>query len=243
MAVLPALSRLNLRTQREEFKRTLGLGLRMVLVLIVPAAVGLWVLGVPIIGLIFQHGQFTALDTTQTSRALYFYLLGTPFAAIDLLLIFAFYAHKDTLTPVVVGIICVLIYLVAAPTLAFGLGLGMFGLVIANSIQLTSHAIIMWFLLWRRVGSVAKQRLTPTALKVTLASALMGVWVYLCLAAMQLLLPGHGLVSRAITLAVAGLGGLAVYGLAVTHLHVEEANLLYSLVSRRVRRARPGSDK
>ena len=243
MAVLPALSRLNLRTQREEFKRTLGLGLRMVLMLILPAAVGLWVLGVPIIGLIFQHGQFTALDTTQTSRALYFYLLGTPFAAIDLLLIFAFYAHRDTLTPVVVGIICVLIYLVAAPTLAFGLGLGMFGLVIANSIQLTSHAIIMGFLLWRRVGSVAKQRLTPTALKVTLASALMGVWVYLCLAAMQLLLPGHGLVSKAITLAVAGLGGLAVYGLAVTYLHVEEANLLYSLVSRRVRRARPSSDK
>ncbi|MBC7260389.1 MAG: murein biosynthesis integral membrane protein MurJ, partial [Chloroflexi bacterium] len=89
MAVLPALSRLNLHNGREEFKETLALGLRLVLVLIVPATVGLFVLGVPIISLIFQHGEFTAFDTQQTARALVGYLLGTPFAAVDLLLIFA----------------------------------------------------------------------------------------------------------------------------------------------------------
>jgi len=242
MAVLPALSRLNLRTQREEFKRTLELGLRLVLVLIVPAAVGLWVLAVPIIRVIFEHGQFTAMDTLQTSRALYLYLLGTPFAAVDLLLIFAFYAHKDTLTPVIVGIICVLIYLVAAPALAFALGLGMFGLVAANSIQLGSHAIIMWVLIWRRLGGLAKQGLTRTIGKVTLASVLMGLWVYLCLAAMRWLLPGDGMLSRVATLSVAGVGGLSVYGLAVARLGVQEANLLYSLVSRKVARTQRATE-
>jgi len=237
MAVLPALSRLDLRgSGRPQFRSTLGLGLRMVLVLIIPATVGLVVLGVPVVGLIFQHGQFTAFDTGQTARALFFYLLGTPFAAIDLLLVFAFYAQKDTVTPVVVGIVCVLIYVAAAPTLAFVLGLGMFGLVIGNSIQLTSHAVIMLVLLYRRVGSLSRERLGSTIAKVGLSSAAMGVWVYLAMAAMQLLLPGHGLISRAIGLGVSGLGGLAVYGLCAVYLGVDEARMLLTMLSRRTRR-------
>lgn len=239
MAVLPALSRLDLRgSGRPQFKATLGLGLRMVLVLIIPAVVGLVVLAVPIVGLIFQHGQFTAFDTSQTARALFFYLLGTPFAAIDLLLVFAFYAQKDTLTPVIVGIVCVLIYVATAPTLAFVLGLGMFGLVIGNSIQLTSHAIIMLVLLHRRVGSLAREKLGSTIVKVGLSSAVMGVWVYLAMAAMQLLLPGHGLIARAIGLGVSGLGGVAVYGLCAVHLGVDEARMLLTMFSRRARRVK-----
>jgi putative peptidoglycan lipid II flippase len=236
MAVLPALSRLDLHSGRAQFKETLGLGLRLVLVLIIPATVGLLVLGKPIIALIFQHGEFTAFDTAQTAKALYCYLLGTPFAAVDLLLVFAFYAQKDTLTPVIVGIICVFIYLLVAPTLAFVLGLGMLGLVLANSVQLISHALLMLMLLYRHVGTLARQHLTSTIAKVILASIVMGVWVYLCIAAMQLVLPGQGLLARAIGVAVAGAGGLVVYGFGVAHLGVGEVHLLFSLLSRKAHR-------
>ncbi|MDZ7379498.1 MAG: hypothetical protein ONB06_09150, partial [candidate division KSB1 bacterium] len=72
--------RLDLHSSREEFKETLALGMRLVLVLIIPATVGLFVLGTPIISLIFQHGEFTPFDTQQTAWALTGYLLGTPFA-------------------------------------------------------------------------------------------------------------------------------------------------------------------
>jgi len=237
MAVLPALSRLNLRRGREEFKDTVGLGLRLVLVLIVPAVVGLWLLGPSIIALIFQHGEFTALDTVQTSRALACYLLGTPFAAVDLLLVFAFYSQKDTVTPVTVGIICVFIYLAVAPTLAFVLGWGMLGLVLANSIQLGAHAVIMLILLRRRVGSLAKQRLLSTLVKIALAAAIMGVAVYAALAALHLALPGDRLLHRALLVGGAGGVGVIWYLLAAHWLNVGEAKLLLNLVGRRVRRS------
>lgn len=235
MAVLPALSRLNLHSSHEEFKETLALGLRLVLVLIVPATVGLFVLGVPIISLIFQHGEFTASDTQQTARALVGYLLGTPFAAADLLLIFAFYSQKDTVTPVMVGIICVFIYLGVAPILAFASELGMMGLVLANSVQLASHALIMWILLRRRVGPFAKQRLSLAIWKVTLASVVMGMMVYLSLAMLRVVLPGKGLIARTIQVAVPGIIGIFVYALVVMKLGVEEANILLNLVRRRSR--------
>jgi len=233
MAVLPALSRLDLASGGREFKATLALGLRLVLVLIVPATVGLFVLSNPIISLIFQHGEFTPFDTAQTARALICYLLGTPFAAIDLLLIFAFYSQKDTTTPVVVGIISVFIYLAAAPTLAFALGLGMVGLVLANSIQLTSHAVIMLWLLQRRVGTFARDQLAVATGKVALASAVMGVAVYLSLNALRMVASGDGLLARAVLVVGAGVIGLLVYALGVARLGVQEANLAVSMLRRR----------
>ncbi len=237
MAVLPALSRLNLRTGREEFKDTIGLGLRLVLVLIVPAVVGLWVLGPSIIALIFQHGEFTVLDTVQTSRALICYLLGTPFAAVDLLLIFAFYSQKDTVTPVIVGIVCVLIYLGVAPVLGFVLGWGMLGLALANSIQLTAHALIMLVLLYRRLGNLARQQLLATMVKITVASVVMGLAVYGALAALRLALPGDRLLHRAILVGGAGAVGVVFYTFAVLRLRVGEANLLLRLLRGKARRA------
>ena len=236
MAVLPALSRIDLRSGREEFKETLGLGLRLVLVLIVPATIGLFVLGVPIISLIFQHGEFTPFDTSQTARALSGYLLGTPFAAVDLLLIFAFYAQKDTVTPVIVGIICVFIYLAVAPTLAFFLGLGMIGLVIANSIQLTSHAVVMLVLLYRRVGTLAREQLATALGKIALASTAMGVFVYLSLIMLRTVVPGEGLAARAILVGGAGVVGLFVYAFSVTRLGISEATLLLGMLRGRSRR-------
>jgi putative peptidoglycan lipid II flippase len=242
MAVLPALSRLDLHGGREEFKATVGLGLRLVLVLIIPATVGLLVLGAPIISLVFQHGEFTPFDTSQTARALTSYLLGTPFAAVDLLLIFAFYSQKDTTTPVIVGIICVFIYLAVAPTLAFLLGLGMVGLVIANSIQLTSHAVIMFVLLRRRVGTLAREQLAAAIGKIALASTVMGVAVYLCLAGLRIVLPGEGLAARAVLVAGAGMMGLVVYGFSVTRLGVQEAKLLIGMLRRASRRGQTAGD-
>jgi putative peptidoglycan lipid II flippase len=235
MAVLPTLSRLDLRSSSEEFKRTLALGLRLVLMLIVPATVGLVVLGRPIISLIFQHGAFTPFDTHQAASALYGYLLGTPFAAVDLLLIFAFYSQKDTVTPVAVGIVCVLIYLAVAPTLAFFLRLGMIGLVIANSVQLASHAVIMLALLHRRVGTLDEGQLWSAVGKIGLASAAMGVCVYLALSVLRSVLPDGGTMARAAWVGGAGVVGLAVYGLSVKGLGVSEADLLMGMLRRKAR--------
>ena len=102
IAILPTIARQSAQmteAARRAFKDTLGLGLRLTISLILPAATGLFLLAVPIIGLLFEHGAFVAADTEITANALRVYLIGLPFAAIDLLLVYAFYARKDTLTP------------------------------------------------------------------------------------------------------------------------------------------------
>ena len=84
------------RWQRNEpFAATLAQGLKLVLVLTIPAAIGMFVLAEPIVGLVFEHGDFDAYDTLHTSQALHFALLGLVFAAVDWPLNSAFYAQQE----------------------------------------------------------------------------------------------------------------------------------------------------
>ena len=99
LAILPTLSRQSATADETAFQQTLGLGLQIVLLLIVPAAVGLAALSSPLTALLFERGAFAAEDTAATALALLLYLPGLPAAALDQLLIFAFYARKKTLTP------------------------------------------------------------------------------------------------------------------------------------------------
>jgi putative peptidoglycan lipid II flippase len=232
VAILPTLSRqavaLERAAGRDEFLGTLAHGLRLVLVLIIPAAVGLFALAQPVVRLLFEHGDFRPADTLATVTVLRLYLLGVVWAAIDQPLIFAFYARKDTLSPAAVGVVCVGIYLAAAlaPTLFRPMQLN--DLILANAIQLTAHALIMLYLLGRGLGRFALRGhgLGATAFKAGLASlglaagALGGEW------ALGFTGVPPGLIGEVLAVAVPGAVGLAAYVGLILLLGVPEAQAL-----------------
>jgi putative peptidoglycan lipid II flippase len=150
LAALPRLSQFHALGDEASYRRTLGRGLRMVLLLIVPAAIGLWLLGTPVTRLLFQRGDFTATDTTQVSNALNVYLIGMLFAAVDFPLNYAFYARNNTVMPALVGVGSVLVYVLVAFALVDLLGY--LGLVWADTAKHASHALVMVALLRWRVG-------------------------------------------------------------------------------------------
>src|SRR5690606_20660624 len=78
-------------------------GLRLILIVNVPAAVGLALLSEPIIRLIYQHGNFGASDALALSQLLMLFAIGLPFFSVTSLTIRAFYSVKDTMTPVKVA--------------------------------------------------------------------------------------------------------------------------------------------
>jgi putative peptidoglycan lipid II flippase len=218
-AVLPSLSRFATAADMARFRHTLGMGLRIVVLLIVPATVGLLVLATPIIALLFEHGAFEPYDTARTAQALRVYLIGLPFAAIDQLLIFAFYARKDTKTPVLVGVLGVFIYLgVALPLMGT---LGMMGLVLANSVQLSSHAVVMLFLSHRHFDGLRGQRLADTALRVLVAAGLTGLVAYL-ISHVANIVSSASLWGELVVVGAAGGLGLISYAFLASLLRVEE---------------------
>jgi len=209
----------------EHFQSTLAFGIKLVLLLILPATVGLFVLARPIVALVFERGAFTANDTTATALALQCYLFGLPFAAIDQPLVFAFYARKNTLLPNLVQFVAVAIYLVVA--LALMRPLGFIGLVIANSAMLTGHALIMLGLTRARLGGLGGQGVLALTIKVLVASGAMGAVVF-----------GVARLFDSIVWQVfaAIFAGGATYLALLRALRVHEAARVWEIVLARVRR-------
>ncbi|QWT20682.1 murein biosynthesis integral membrane protein MurJ [Bacillus sp. NP157] len=102
--ILPSLSRHHVGSDREGFSRALDWGLRTTLLIAVPAMFALMILSFPLVATIFQHGAFTAFDTKMASLSISALSFGLPAFALVKVVLPAFYARKDTTTPVRAGV-------------------------------------------------------------------------------------------------------------------------------------------
>lgn len=102
--ILPSLSRHHVATDRAGFSRALDWGLRITLLIAVPAMLGLLLLAEPLVATLFQHGHFTAFDTRMATLSVSALSFGLPAFALVKVVLPAFYARQDTRTPVRAGI-------------------------------------------------------------------------------------------------------------------------------------------
>lgn len=230
VAVLPTLAEHARAGDSERFKKTLLLGFRLGLLLMIPAAAGLIVLRLPIVLLLFEHHNYTYHNSVLTAIALQNYAYQLPFVAIDQLLLAAFYARKNTITPVIVGIVSFSGYLAVA--LPFWRTIGMPALAFANTVQNSLHPIILIVLLRLAIGPLRVREVMPAALKILLATAAMVAVAW----ALQLLLGNFSLFSlnhlsgQFLTVVVVGLIASAVYTGGVMILRVEELGMMKGIV-------------
>lgn len=228
LAGLPTLSRQSVAGDETAFRDTLAMALKIVLLLILPATAGLAVLSLPITSMLFERGAFTAQDSAITALALLAYLPGLPAAAVDQILLFAFYARKNTLTPNLIQGAAILCYLLVAVPLAEWTSLGFLGLVLGNSAQWIGHAVITGWLLHRLVP-LNGLRLGEATIKGLLTSGIIALIVggiaSLC-----------GQWSPLIQVAIAGSTGVLVYVLLALILRIEAAAFLFQIVRGRLRR-------
>ncbi len=235
IAILPTLARQAALTTLEStraFKDTLGLGLRLATTLIIPATIGLLVLANPIIGLLFQHGLFVEKDTLNTALALRLYLIGLPFAALDLLLVYAFYARQDTLTPALIGALSLGVYAVTAVILFPRFGL--FSLMLADSLKHITHALVSAILLSRRIKGFGEQRLWLTFGKASLAAGAMGLVALIALPILTTRIGTSTILHEALLVGAAGGLSVAVFLGMATLLKIEELRWIGGLLARRI---------
>jgi putative peptidoglycan lipid II flippase len=234
LAALPRLSQFFVSGDEQSYRSTLGLGIRMVLLLIVPAAMILWTLGEPIIRILFERNRFTPADTTQVAAALDIYVLGMLFAAIDYPLNFAFYARQNTQLPALVGVISVGFY--CAVAFALLEPLGYLGLVWADTAKQIGHMLIMVGLVSWQV-SMGRELFGKGTLWILLAGIGAGgvMWALSALLDPSIA-PGFG--HDLLLLVVAGGGGLLFYWLLLHWVRLPELATVNAWFWARIRRAK-----
>ncbi len=210
---LPVISRIAVGADRSTFGPTLGKAMRLAVFLTLPAAVGLWFLANPVIGLIYQHGEFRANDTRQTGFALQFYALGLVAYAGIKVLSPAFYAINHKWTPMLVSFGSIALNLVLNYWFVFQIGLGHRGLALSTSICATLNFSALYFLMLRPAGTLDSRRFFASLSRCALACIPLGLVCFYGLHFGGLLFPEPVFWQRAlvimVTISTAGLFYLA----------------------------------
>lgn len=203
-------------------------GLRYVLIINVPAAVGMAMLSEPIVRLLFQHGHFRAIDTLQTAPLVALFAIGMPFFSVVSLTTRAFYALKETATPVKIAAVNFVVNLVLSLILMRPLEVA--GLALASTLAVVAQTFLLQRALVRRLPAMTFAPLGPSFGKIVVATAAMSVVVGAGWFGLRHAVTGHA----ADLLAVLGLIPLAcaIYGAVLWVLKIEGREELEALVKR-----------
>lgn len=175
--IFPLLSKESNNDNIPGMKKIMGYGINLILIITVPATVGLIVLSTPIVQIAFQRGAFDTTATLMTSQALVFYSIGLVAMALNLLLTRVYYSLQDTKTPMINGAISVGFNIVLNIILVKYMAHA--GLALATSIATTIATILLLYGLKRTIGFLGTKAYITTFLKTGLASGIMGLVAYL----------------------------------------------------------------
>src|SRR5512143_587936 len=171
-AILPLLSRQALSEDHGPFKENLAFALRLLVFVTIPASVGLIVLKTPIVGVLFEGGQFDSSDTIGTAAALAALASGLFFFAGVRVVVPAFYALKDTRLPVLAALADCGTFILLCMALTGRLGLP--GIGFAASAAAGVNLTMLLAVLRRREGRLHGRAIAASLLRVVAASAVMG---------------------------------------------------------------------
>ena len=205
--LLPSLSRYHSTVDTAEYSKLLDWGLRLAMLLALPSAVALAVLGVPLVTTLFHYGQFTETDVWMTRQALAAYSVGLTGLILVKVLAPGFYARQDIRTPVKIAIM--VLVLTQLLNLVF---IGRFqhaGLALAIGVGACVNALLLYRKLRERNIYQPQPGWLSFVGKLVLALLLMAISLWFAMGPQSWWLHSHGVMR------VAGLGALVVLGSGV----------------------------
>jgi putative peptidoglycan lipid II flippase len=226
--LFPTLSRMAARGDSASMRRAVGIGMRQINLLLIPAAAFMLVLATPIVRLLFERHAFGAHSTHIVSIALFWFAFSLPFGGLNLLLTRTFFAVQRPWIPTRLAAINILVDIVVSIALYKPLGIA--GLIIGT----VAANVVMTGLLLQRLrigfnGHLEGAQTTMITARITFASALLAgvswtVWYLLD----QLL--GRSLGGQILSMGAAAAAGLLLYARAVLVMRVPEAHQVHRLI-------------
>lgn len=238
----PTLSRLSAADDWQRYSKAFSESIKMISFVLVPAAVGMAVLRVPMVRIVFERGAFDSEATQATAWALLFLSPAVALFTLRDMTNRAFYALQDTTSPMVVSIFSAGINIVLNLILVGPLAQG--GLALANTLSSAFGAGVLLLILRKKLA--ASESSSPVSLggkailnslwRVLLASGIMGVVVWFTYGATQVCIPGGAVLMQLVRLAIAVLVGIISYVALVFVLRVPEARVVATTVRSASRR-------
>jgi putative peptidoglycan lipid II flippase len=175
-AVFPALNAAINRGDKADFTKNIQTTIERVLFFTVPAAVGLLLLSEPVTDLILSGGEFGEESKRLTSIILTFFALSIPFEGLIPIFAKAFYAMKNTITPMIINVISLTFVAMITIFVAPKYGIEWFSIGFTTGFVI--YNILFVALLRKSLTGFKLKRFLVTFVKILIASGLMGVSIY-----------------------------------------------------------------
>ena len=231
-AVLPAVSQYAAVEDVDGIRNTVSRGIGLMLMLNVPATLGLIVLATPIVQLLLEHGQFGAADTAPTAAALQLYAVGLIGYSAARIASPTFYALRQSRVPVVVSACTIATNIVLSVVLVRAIGFR--GLALGTSLAALANGGMLMLLLHRRLGGIHGRQLTITLAKVTASATVMAMVALGVERAAGGVAAGGRVTAQAIRLVLAIVCGLVALALSAKLLRIKEFGDAFEMVRTRL---------
>ncbi len=209
-AILPSISRFIGSNQPGEANKVQNQALDLAMLLTLPAAVALAVIGIPIVSLVYRHGEFTPQDAIVTGNTLGLFALGLPAYVLVKVFTPGFFARSDTRTPLMIA----LVTLVVNVALNFALvgPYGLYGLAIALMATAWLNCGLLYFILRKRDHFQLDKGVGSRVARQIVAAFIMGLVLY----GGNMVLAGFAGASKIgqliVPVLLVGLGGITYFG-------------------------------
>lgn len=228
--IYPTLSMESSENNYSKFRGYVSKAINNINMLMIPSAIGLMVLRSTVVSVLFKHGAFDERAVTMTSTALLFLSIGIIFYGIRDICNRAFYALKDTKTPMINGIFgvmaCITMNLIMVPRMGIG------GLALANTTSALIFSMLLIINLRKKIHGINEGQILNSSLKMVLSSIIMGIVVYITKKYMSLFM--YGFKGEFIILVFSILIGIIVYFSMLKILNVREFKFLVKVIKNKL---------
>jgi len=225
------MAELGARKEYDELKKFLRSIINLLIIIVVPATVGMMVLNVPIIKFVFEYGAFDSSSSEMTAVALWFYSIGLVGFVLRDIITRAFYSLGDAKTPMINGGIAIGIGIILNIILVRFMGIG--GLALASSISGIIGTLLLFVSLRKKLGRIGFKEISITFIKICVSSAAMGCVVYLLYPVFYQV---TGILAPALLFDI--LCGISVYSILVQFMRIREVDFIIGYLKRKLIRTK-----
>jgi putative peptidoglycan lipid II flippase len=225
--IFPTLARYAARREYDSLRSTMANGMRMIILVLVPAAAALLVLSEPITELVYQRGEFDANQTDLVSEALFWFAFSLPFNGLFLLMTRTFFSLQRPWIPTAIAVINLVVTALGSLLLYKPFGIG--GIVAATAIATSASVFAQGLILRRELHGLEIGSLIDGAIRVTAGAAVLAAVAYLVWSGLDGAV-GTGTIGQIIAVGGGLTAGALAYLAVVLALRVPEARQLLRVI-------------
>ena len=227
--IFPKLSKQTANNEDIEYSETINNTMKALFFLLIPMMFGLMSLSKPIIRLVYEWKEFTPDATILTSKALMFFSIGMIGFGAQTILSRAFYAMKDGKTPLITGVISILLNLVLCQILVSKMNIG--GLALSSSISSIASGFLLIIPIKRKYKDIMNDKFFISVFKMFI-SALIMTFIVVIVKNIIYCNISDNIISRILVVLIPTILGICVYMISSYFLKIEESKFVFSFIKK-----------